>query len=228
MKFHQCYTPNRLTEILQQKQCKMQLCRVEGDDVYLVHQPVLCRDFLGDIYWANTHQEPYKIYGMSYDPSKNNSHIDVNKMDLLITFPNKDDFNNFLQNFPLLQKYEEEQNIPASVYEVVESTTSILVHGNEFWTKHIFRISYYTFLLRCLSYAVDKSKCLNEFLDGMLSKYSTNETTYLKTNNFKRFYSKFSSYQSNSLTPHDDIDSIHNHSGFVSVLKGVGQYGFSV
>lgn len=231
MKFHKCYTEeNKLAEIFQQKRCRMQLCRIEGDDCYLVHQPVLCRDFLGDIYWANTNERPYTIYGMSYDPAKDNSHINLDEINLLIKFPNVVDLEYFLGNFGLLNDYEQAQGIPKSTHKVMENS-SVLVKGDKFWTKHIFRISYYTFLLRCLSYEFSTSTTLEELLKQIeKSPEGSNEKNYVKNYSprFWKFFKNFSSYTSDKLVPHTSIEMIHNYSGFVAVLNGDVKYGFTL
>jgi hypothetical protein len=228
------FTRNTLNEIMQQKQTRYAHAVVEEDgSITQVHQECLCRDFLGDVVVSNVQNQKYEIYGMSYDPKKD-VRINLERTQLLIYFPKVEDEKCFEENFKFLQMLEDSYGIKKSSFIDVEPKVK-LVTGNKWWMEELYRFSFYTFVLRCLTYKV-KAETPEEMFSYIADNYPTNEKKYIsdyrvqfdkfvktlpliKRYNYKLYTNPTKELDLSSNDWNFGIEGMHNYTGFYTYLS---------
>lgn len=114
-----------------------------------VHPPVLCKDFLTDIFWSEYTNKRIQIYGFSWTPGR--FAINRRKFHLGIRLRHRgnDAYDNLecprLQEF--LNEFEALVDVPLSKVYVVSDTAAIVEFDRE-WTMQPIRLSLYTLLVR--------------------------------------------------------------------------------
>ena len=198
---------------------------------------VKCRDFLGDCLYATEKDKKQSIYGFSFDPKKQTYCKSSTK--LLLQFPNVESFQNFNNNLQHLHNIEENFKYKKTVVKQVAENT-LLVIGSSQWIRNIVSVSFYTFILKCISYkltnqipfwdAVKVTEVTITGWDGSKVTRTTLEASYLKDMDkfqyFLRTYKKFMRVVKTATSPeYDTINYVHNRSGFYSIINGRGTYG---
>lgn len=223
------FKTNKLAEIMQQKETRYAHAVRKGEDFVQVHQECLCRDFLGDVVVANKLNQGYQIYGMNYDPNRDEK-IDLSKSGLLVYFPSNDDVKNFIKNFNCLTQLENDYGIKESKYEEVANNV-FFVEGNGWWLEETYRFSFYTFVLRCLAYDVGSVSTAEELFKQLAElHHATNEKKYIVTHGklFYQFvktlptlkkYGVVSFRTGKQYNLDEEIYTLHDYSGFFNYLR---------
>ena len=189
----------------------IKMCLVNRNNL---HEPVMCKDFITDLFWAEETNQVAKIYGFHWRPKGKILLKEEHKMFMYLKDTSLEDCGSNLQNF--LNEFEIRMNIPYSL--VVPKDKGLLITFNKRWRVKPYLISLFTLLLRVgLTYNNDD---LVDFLKGYntpFTRYSANDVDYiakslpktLRLLNQEEFEQEYSDY----LT----IGEIHNNSGIVSV-----------
>ena len=127
---------------------KLRKGRLETD-----HGPVLCRDFLGDtLVWIAKEQPPTQIYGWKF-------HGTVEKKYTSLVL---DDFGQIEENIFLLNVIEEKIGVKMTQVEVTEDGSHVWIKGDKFWMLTTVHFSWYTTMLRYLTYGI-KFQSIDDF-----------------------------------------------------------------
>ena len=122
----------------------------EKDEVEQLHDWVRCRDFLGDVLWANKYKNEVSIYKFKFNPKE--TKINPDRLEMLIKFV-KGTKNNFKNQIHLLNTIEEKNGFaPTCFYEIDQSHR--LIVADKIWQSSVFMISLYTYLLKCICYTL--------------------------------------------------------------------------
>ena len=152
--------------------------RKSGDSykVKQLHPFVKCRDFLGDAMWASKFRKPYKIYGFSFDGTK--QRVQLGKTVMLIEYSKIDRVKN---NLRVLNYFESKVRWkPSKLIDIkVKSKTPVtLAIGSGMWMKSPALISLYTLLWRLSGIGIKEHENVDEFIQRC-SKLKGNDGTYL-------------------------------------------------
>jgi hypothetical protein len=139
------------------------------DDKYKqVHIPVMCKDYLQDVFWAEIMKEPVHIFGLNYQPGPLKVK-DVEQFAFSLDF-SKDWAEKFDSGvMPLLEAWEKRLKFKRSTFEVGSSKDQRVLIFSQAWAKQPIRISMLTLLLRVGSNYVpgeDVMKFLEEVSTG--------------------------------------------------------------
>jgi hypothetical protein len=203
---------NHLIQIFQQTACLFSYVVEKEDGFHQIIPPVKCRDFLGDMLWSRATEKTSKIYGLEY--SFKDNPYDTERLSLSIKFPDADTFNNFKNNvLPFIHEKEAEAKVKTHT-EFLEATTdlTVVVLADKVWQSAIWKISLYSFYLKCCCYA-----------DPNDPRKGTMEAEYreeLMEGAEKKF---LKAVKKNFLWFPGDINTAHNNSGFLSILN-IGKY----
>lgn len=145
----------------QDRPCKFYWAVVKKGQLETNHGPVLCRDFLGDtLVWKAKEAPPCSIYGWDYTGP-----VEKKYTSLVIT-----DFGNIIKNIQnILNPIEDELGIKNTQAEVTDDGAHVWVKGDKWWMLTTVHFSWYTTLLRYLTY----SHSFKEF--EQLREFPTND-----------------------------------------------------
>jgi len=153
MQFVHGYKPQEYAEDYQTRPCKFAFAKVSGDIVNVLHSPVLCRSFLDDtLVWVAKEQAKERIYGYNFAGP-----IDKKQVTLYITDKEK---NSLVSNVAYLNSIEKDLGITPTKVTTVDSIEHLVV-GDKWWMLTTVHFSWYTWLLRQLTY----NKKITEFED---------------------------------------------------------------
>jgi len=189
-----------------------------------ITQRVLCRDFLGDVLYAEEQKLPIKIYGFSHNPE--NCLIDRDMTRLLLSNLTEEIRKNISKNILILTKIEKFLGLSLKTH-FVDVENCILIEASPYWLQSTIHLSFYTFLLRCLFYTY-KTKAWRKELAAL----DTTETTYIrKIGKRWRFFLQWlkdftpengvTGWSSKRL---EDENTYHSSSGFVSLITSALVY----
>ena len=196
---------NYLAEIFQSLEVKFELCnKIDKDHYEQLHTEVKCRDFLGDCIWSKKTKKPVSIYGFQYDFSQDP--YKGRKLRLSMKFPKTETKKIFLENLPKLHEKETQANVTKSTILETTQENTIILESSSKWLDSMWKISLFTFYLKCFSY-----ENVTELLSPE-NKY--NEKLTKEKENL--FLSKIKDFKKELLPSY--ISDAHNSSGFYSIL----------
>lgn len=141
----------------QDRPCHFYWAKVKKGVLTTDHGPVLCRDFLGDtLVWKAKETAPSCIYSWSYDG-------DVEKKYTSIVL---DNFGNIEHNVKtILNPIEEKIGVKLTTVEKTDDGQHVWVKGDKFWMTTTVHFSWYTTMLRYLTYdnAFEKIEDLKDY-----------------------------------------------------------------
>lgn len=179
-----------------------------------LHEPVMCKDFITDLFWAEETKQIAEIYHFKWEPNGEILLEEEHSIYMYLKGEYLTKRGELLQNF--LNEFEVKMNIPYS--QVKPDGKGLLITFNKKWRVKPYLISLFTLLLRVgLSY---NNEDLIDFLEGYEKPYSAfsyNDVSYIKQSlskikrllNQEEFKQEYSDY----LKIHD----IHNYSGIVKI-----------
>lgn len=205
----------RYLEIQQQHRLLMAYANVDEANKTVTEQfsPIVCRDFLGDVLFAEENKTKISIYHFKYDPEFQK--IDRNYLHLLLS----DNFRKEMEgNLPLLHQMEARNGLKKT--ELIPLEKHLLVKADPFWLKAVWLMSAYTLCLKLMTFP-DMTK---------VKETRTREGDYLRSMG-EKFY-KLMSYlrevaaASNTVVGkqvYDDdegVVEVHENCGVVAVVTG--------
>jgi hypothetical protein len=204
--------PNSLLEIFQQTACLFSYVVEKEDGFHQIIPPVKCRDFLGDMLWSRATEKKSSIYGLEY--SFKDNPYDTERLALSIKFPDADTFNNFKNNvLPFIHGKEADAKVKnPTVFLETTTDLTLVVLADKVWQSAIWKISLYSFYLKCCCYA-----------DPNAPTNGTTEAGYRKDLKVDAEEKFLKAVKENFLWFPPDIETAHNSSGFLSILN-VGKY----
>ena len=214
-----------LAEIPQQLNTRFAFAHMEGDGVYSNTMPfVKCRDFFGDVLEAVQTGTTQGIYGFRFDPTQ--QPFDTDKCRLLIQFVSEESKQAFIKNHKTFKKSLRllTNNISyGTIHNIKAEQPTVLVVANPIWQHSVIGISWFTYVLKVLSYPqLDATK---SFKKACLNLDNSNEKAYMSAvkdtlevflQNYKKL-TKNLQYVHGYNTP-QQIYVVHNSAGFKSVL----------
>ena len=149
-----------LVQVGQRRPCTFTFALIENDQVYPLHDYILCRDYINDvIVWWQENNFQYHIYGFDY-------HGPI-MTDMTVFCMG--DAEHLSKHIHHLNAIESKLGItPTRVYPTDDNTVIVVV-GDSFWMDTTLHLSWYTQTLRALSYknvtSLDKSEepCIKWF-----------------------------------------------------------------
>lgn len=143
MKLVQQFEPKHYSEVAQRRPCTFAFALVEDFYVKVQHFPVKCRDFLNDTLCWKAGEAPHgSIYKYDF-----NGDIET-RMTCLVIY----DFGNIKNNIKALNNVEVELGLEPTVVTELDPPNAVLITGDKFWMKTTVHFSYYTTVLRGLTY----------------------------------------------------------------------------
>lgn len=236
MIFKETKTKTILAEIMQTLDMKMAFVKRQKDGSYTnIHPFVKCRDFLGDALHAVQDKKKVSIYNFHFDGTKKSMY--KRKLMLAVQFPNQETKNIFNNNFPMaMTDLEKQCGVDTGNFLNTTDPLTVIVVAPVFWQKSVAAISFYTFMLKCCGYKVDnpanmlqsvqQTKAEVKSWDGTVRMLSTTEAAYAKqvnyginlfVKNIKKLTARLPTVHGQDTT---NISSIHNNSGFLSIITG--------
>lgn len=175
----------------------------ESEEEYKqLHLAIKCRDFLGDVVWANKTGKHVSIYSFQYDVKSNP--IDKDKTRLSLTFPEQKSFDNFVKNFEFVNSIGAKAGVEHSTFYLTDDPLSVIVEADAHWQSASWKFSLFSFYLKLCSYP-------------SLTELSQPEEGYFQTltpNIEKKF---LTSIKKDVDHLYEGINQAHNYSGFVSI-----------
>lgn len=202
-------------------------------DFFLIHQPILCRDFLNDMLMVKNTDSIIELYGFKADGKK--FQYDKSNHYLYLHFPELVTKHTFIQSFNYyINDYDEmSNNKPTEIF--YDNECNMIIKCDSEWCLTTQSLSLFTFLLRVMCYPVIlESDLITDFLnycnEETIDEYYNTDynlltnrdykpeyfTNYLKV--YKQLYLKYPSV--NYLTvenPHH----LHDGSGIFSFFDDV-------
>ena len=186
-----------------------------------------CRDFLGDCSWSRLTGNKVKLYGIEY--SFNDKPYDTETLRLTLKFPNETTRETFLKNIDFVHTKERKAGTSLTqVFETQEKDT-LMIEADKIWMTDQWRISLYTYYLKCLSYPDPNnpmgnesryaSKLIKKKEDGFLSVVATAYPLFRELD--KIYWDEDGEDEGEDTV---DIYKVHNESGFYSILCGEMSY----
>ncbi|UOF80670.1 hypothetical protein [Caudoviricetes sp.] len=196
----------KANEIFQSLNIKFSFVTTSDEKTYKqITAPIKCRDFLGDCVWSKKTSQKVSIYNFFYSFDENP--YDLETLRLSMTFPNKKSKGFFMKNFDNIMQIDKYLEHSSLFYETDDENT-LIVEASPYWQSDVWKISLYTFFLKCLSYK--SMECLQvpekDYFD------------YLPEQILDRLLSQV--VESPKEILYDNIREQHHHSGFVSIIKG--------
>lgn len=246
MKFNYTDYNQHLAEITQQLNTSFAFATKKEKGVYTNTMPfVKCRDFFGDVLLAVETKTQQGIYGFYFNPKKQVFATD--KCRMLIEFVSEESKEAFKANMKHYRK-ELEELTPACKYGRVWNLEAekpmLLVVADPIWQQSVANISFYTFVLKVLSYpTLDKTKKFFDAVEELTIEgkdwegkdiiKSTNESAYYKaTKAVLPYFCKYLKVLSDKLTHVHGykeptvVSVVHNSAGFKALcLTKFGQIG---
>lgn len=174
-----------------------------------------CRDFIGDVLLYEETKQPFKIYGFTSNHIKDK--IDRDKIRFLITF-NKNIEINIHKNIRILHRIEKQLKRKKTIISPTNNQLIFLIEGDSWWLKSNIHISFYTYLLKCITHKLENIDFWQLELKGNEKEYfnriKDNWNFFL---NWIRYFKPF-----NGVSGFEKSSSIANHhhySGFVSLIS---------
>ena len=129
--------------------------KLTPETVSIAHPYVKCRDFLNDVLIFSIYikKDIERIYGFSLEINKNP--IDWENPQLLIKYEDEDELNLFIKNLHYLHQFEDFYEISKTSVESTNFKKTILISFSSFWVSNTLSLSFYTYILRCLSYPLE-------------------------------------------------------------------------
>lgn len=208
-------------EIYQQLKVKFSFVLNKGPGVFRMAFPYInCRDFLGDALWAKEKKKVFHLYGFSFNPEEI---VLQPPCSLAVQFPATMLYENFNSNLPLLHKLEKENGFKPTKVFSTDKKNEYIVIGDKGWVAKTPLISFYTFLIKIMSFQANMADLAPETLiqvsDGNEKNYAV-ETAQ----NLPKFMANLGKLAKSKL-PVDGggnvgFNEVHYRSGFVAVCKG--------
>ena len=110
--------------------------------------PVKCRDFLGDVVFADKYKCKAGIFGFEFDGTSQKLDKDATK--LSVHFKDMEEMNRFLNNLAILLDVEDNNQLERTQVYLPLYKDVLIIKGDPFWQSAQWTISLYTHLLRCL------------------------------------------------------------------------------
>ena len=129
--------------------------KLTPETVSIAHPYVKCRDFLNDVLIFSTYikKDIERIYGFSLEINKNL--IDWGNPQLLIKYEKTEELDLFIKNLHYLHQFEDFYEISKTSVERTNYKKTILISFSSFWVSNTLSLSFYTYILRCLSYPLE-------------------------------------------------------------------------
>lgn len=212
-----------LAEIGQTLEIRMAYVHKESDGSYTqLHDSVKCRDFLGDVLFAEEQNKSVSIYGFNYKPTKTRK-IDRDRLRLMLDFKgNMDTVKYFTQNVNIIREIEKSHKlIQTRIYVSSLTKDKLIIEASPFWQKSIFNMSLYTFILKAMGYNYKNN---SQWFDELQSMSGVDASYAKQIQSMWKFYVqnlKKINYRIPSVTGYTNsktvyISLVHNNSGFVS------------
>lgn len=193
----------------------------EAKTAQRLHEWCMCRDFLGDVVYANAAQIITNIYNFRVDPAI--CKIDPTRTILVMKFDTQKSRDAFEANYKhIVHVVEEKNKLKKTEVFLTEDKLTIVVVADKFWQQAVWLISLYSFLLKasCFPY-----KNVVQWRDETIARGVTESHYAQKTYKaweplidklHKIFYKKHvTGIKSKEDT---DIHTVHNNTGFVAIL----------
>lgn len=199
--------PKKLTELFQSLDIKFSFVIKKGEDTYeQCMTPVICRDFLGDCVWSRKTGKVVNIYDFEYSFTKNP--FDKDTLRLSLSFPNMETKEDFKNNFPYLLAKDEKAGVSPTMYWETDDENTLIIEASPHWQESIWKISLYTFFLKCISYKTSDD----------VKEPEASYLTYLSPESLNILLSQIKDGPKELME--ENIRPAHNYSGFVSILRG--------
>lgn len=204
IKIKQKYT----AEIFQSLDIKFSFVKKIDSNTYeQVSNPIKCRDFLGDCIWSKSSGKAANIYGFYYNYQ--DTPYDLDKLRLSLTFPDLESLDNFKNNISTIKDIENKYKISPSKIKKTDDEYTLIIESSKVWQSARWKLSLFTFLIKCMSY-----KTIND-LQSPEDSYITVLTEEVK----HKLMSKVKRFNKEVPANENDIHTVHNYSGFVSICK---------
>ncbi len=187
---------------------------------------IKCRDFLNDVLYCITFNTNISVYGFKYE----SNNTQKNTLFLSLKFCSKREVEEFKENFHYLLKFETLYKFSTyTTYEETNKPTVLLIKHNPFWFSNTLTLSFFTFILRCLSHPnitgnfwnfIANTSQLYKKWDGVITKVPSKESRYIKDQLLLSYFVKNLPQISSTYIQKEYSDryDIHNFGGFISYL----------
>lgn len=201
-------TSINLGEIFQALEIKFSFVRKnKGESYTQLFSGVKCRDFLGDCIWSRETGKPVNIYGFRYNYKT--KPFDEEELRLSLTFPNEESKLNFINNFHMIWDKEQQADITLlfnAVWIQTNSPLTLIILANSIWQSTIWKLSLFTFYLKCCSYKNPENL---DYPEKLYKEWLHEEKEH-------ELLGKI--FEPTEIIK-NDLSLSHNFSGFVSILK---------
>lgn len=226
----------QLAEIPQTLPMRMAICKKNRAGKFTnVHPFVQCRDFMGDVLWANQQKKNVSIYGFSYN-GKTKAPLPVKSFHIAIKFPERANLDNFYTNYTIFGcQIENHYGIQLTLdHQADLDQNLLLLEVPTYWKQSNHNLSLLTFIYKCFGYKLDTTK---PFTDAVLETtgneldwngdkltYPSVEAGYMKdvVGHWSKLLTSVRDMIADTVSgyqPGTSIDTVHNRSGFVSNVK---------
>ena len=227
----------QLAEIPQTLPMRMAICKKNRAGLFTnVHPFVQCRDFMGDVLWANQQKNDVSIYGFSYN-GKTKAQLPVKSFHIAIKFPEQENLQNFIKNYSIFgTKIENQYGLSLYTDILVDFPKSLLVvlEVPTYWKQSIHNLSLLTFIYKCFGYKLDTTKPFTETVlstvgetidwDGTKSTCPSVESRYMidVVGHWSKLLTSVRDMIADTVSGHPantSTNTVHNRSGFVTNVK---------
>lgn len=226
----------QLAEIPQTLPMRMAICKKNRAGKFTnVHPFVQCRDFMGDVLWANQQKKNVSIYGFRYN-GKIKAPLPVKSFHIAIKFPERANLDNFYTNYAIFgSQMENHYGIQLTLdHQADLDQNLLLLEVPTYWKQSIHNLSLLTFIYKCFGYKLDTTKPFTEAVlatvgeyvdwDGTKHTYPSVEARYMQSvvGHWSKLLTSVRDMITDTVSGHPantSTDAVHNRSGFVSNVK---------
>lgn len=200
--------PTHYDEVPQIRPCMFAFAEIKEDLVRALHWPVLCRDFLNDTLIKKAKEKKDKLYVYKYRYS--GTGLDTERCVLLIT-----NWCGLKGNEKVIQEIEANLGIsPSEFYHLGENTVCVV--GDKWWMENTVKFSWYTTVLRGLSYPLNIQSLADIPVEGwMEEEFSRFVTLWKKFKDMPKLGVAGVSYE---ILKYNDWEYVHDFNGWKSQL----------
>lgn len=145
--------PKHYAEIYQNQKVQFSYASKKDDTYEQLNPFFICRDFLGDVLYAEEENKEVAVYGFEWNPKKKK--IDRDATRLLLTSASEGHLTNIVANYgAILEPIEKKNDFEPTKLTLLhqDKKSYLVVEGDAVWQSSIFLMSLFSFFMKVLSY----------------------------------------------------------------------------
>jgi hypothetical protein len=147
---------------------------------------VICKDFLGDVFWSNKIKKPGNIYGFKWEPNEDKGILEKEHLFIVLRKVNENKVVEPVTQFEaeaigiLLNKFDSANEFYPTETVLCEEGKNVIVKFDKKWTEIPYLWSAFLLLLR-IGFKYDKVSDVQDHYKNEKNYLSMNDIMYMRT-----------------------------------------------